>query len=62
VTTFAATGLVAWPEAIVMMAAAMIGGYLGAPAARTAPVWMLRVGVISAGTATSATFFWRLLA
>lgn len=62
VATFAATGLVAWQQAIVMMAAATIGGYLGAPAARAIPVWMLRAGVISVGTAMSAAFFWRLLA
>lgn len=34
VATFAAAGLVAWPQAVVMMVAATVGGYLGAPVAR----------------------------
>ncbi len=62
VATFAAAGLVAWPQAVVMMAAATIGGYLGAPVARAFPAWMVRAGVISVGAAMSAAFFWRLLA
>lgn len=61
VATFAAAGLVAWPQAVVMMAAATIGGYLGAPVARALPAWMVRAGVIAVGTAMSAAFFWRLL-
>lgn len=60
--TFAAAGLVAWPQAVVMMTAATIGGYLGAPVARALPAWMVRAGVISVGTAMSAAFFWRLVA
>ena len=62
VATFAAAGLVAWPQAVVMMAAATVGGYLGAPVARALPEWMVRAGVISVGAAMSAAFFWRLLA
>ncbi len=62
VATFAAAGLVAWPQAVVMMAAATIGGYLGAPVARALPSWMVRAGVIAVGTAMSAAFFWRLVA
>lgn len=62
VATFAAAGLVAWPQAVVMMAAATIGGYLGAPVARALPAWMVRTGVIAVGVAMSAAFFWRLLA
>ena len=62
VATFAAAGLVAWPQAVMMMAAATVGGYLGAPVARALPAWMVRAGVISVGAAMSAAFFWRLLA
>lgn len=62
VATFAAAGLVAWPQAVVMMAAATIGGYLGAPVARALPAWMVRAGVIAIGAAMSAAFFWRLVA
>ena len=59
---FAAAGLVAWPQAVVMMTSATIGGYLGAPVARALPTWMVRAGVIAVGAAMSAAFFWRLLA
>nr|WP_245247671.1 sulfite exporter TauE/SafE family protein [Tianweitania sediminis] len=45
--TFAAAGLVAWPQAVVMITAATIGGYLGAPVARALPAWMVRAGVIA---------------
>jgi len=62
VATFAAASLVAWPQAVVMMAAATIGGYLGAPVARALPAWMVRAGVITVGAAMSAAFFWRLVA
>ncbi|MEO4002035.1 sulfite exporter TauE/SafE family protein [Mesorhizobium sp. CAU 1732] len=62
VATFAAAGLVVWPQAAVMMAAATIGGYLGAPVARALPAWMVRAGVIAVGAAMSAAFFWRLVA
>ena len=62
VATFAAAGLVAWPQAVVMMAAATTRGYLGAPVARALPAWMVREGVISVGAAMSAAFFWRLVA
>lgn len=60
--TFAAAGLVAWPQAVVMMTTATLGGYLGAPVARALPAWMLRAGVIAVGAAMSAAFFWRLVA
>lgn len=62
VATFAAARLVAWPQAVVMMAAATLGGYLGAPVARALPAWLMRTGVIAVGAAMSAAFFWRLLA
>jgi uncharacterized membrane protein YfcA len=62
VATFAAAGLVAWPQAVVMMTAATIGGYLGAPVARALPAWLVRAGVIAVGAAMSAAFFWRLVA
>lgn len=57
VATFAAAGLVTRPQAIVMMAAATIDGYLGAPVARAFPAWMVRAGVIAVGAAMSAAFF-----
>ncbi|MEQ1954944.1 sulfite exporter TauE/SafE family protein [Mesorhizobium sp. CN2-181] len=62
VATFAAAGIVAWPQAALMMAAATMGGYVGAPVARALPAWMVRAGVIAVGVTMSTVFFWRLVA
>lgn len=57
VVTFAAAGIVAWPQAIIMMVAAMVGGYLGAPIARALPKRVVQ-GIVSAvGFGMSLTFF-----
>jgi uncharacterized membrane protein YfcA len=61
VATFAAAGIVAWPQAVLMMAAATIGGYAGAPVARALPNWVVRAIVIVVGAVMSAVFFWRLI-
>lgn len=61
VATFALAGLVAWPEAGLMMLAAMAGGYAGAPLARALPRSVVRGLVIAVGAAMSAVFFARLL-
>ena len=62
VVTFAVAGLVAWPQAIVMMAAATVGGYAGAPLARALPRSVVRAVVIIVGVTMTAIFFWRLVA
>ena len=62
VATFAAAGLVEWPQAILMMVAATAGGYAGAPLARALPRPVVRAVVILVGTTMSAAFFWRLFA
>ncbi|MFC3722747.1 sulfite exporter TauE/SafE family protein [Neoaquamicrobium sediminum] len=62
VATFALAGLVAWPQALVMMVAATAGGYAGAPLARALPRSIVRAVVIVVGAAMSAVFFWRLFA
>jgi len=62
VAIFAAAGIVAWPQAALMMAAATMGGYVGAPVARALPAWMVRAGVIAVGVTMSTVFFWRLVA
>lgn len=61
VATFAVAGIVAWPQAAVMMAAATIGGYCGAPLARAMPRSVLRGIVIAVGAVMSVVFFARLL-
>lgn len=60
VATFALAGIVAWPQALVMMAAATIGGYAGAPLARALPPSVVRAVVILVGTVMSLVFFVRL--
>lgn len=60
VAAFAVSGLVEWPQAVVMMIAATLGGYAGAPVARVLPKPVVRgiVGVV--GLTMSAVFFVRL--
>lgn len=59
VVTFAAAGVVAWPQALLMMAAATAGGYAGAPLARALPRSVVRAVVIIVGASMSIIFFWR---
>lgn len=60
VATFAFAGIVAWPQAVVMMVAATIGGYVGAPLARALPQSVVRGTVIVVGAMMSLIFFLRL--
>lgn len=60
VATFAAAGIVAWPQALIMMVAAILGGYAGAPIARALPKSVVRGIVIVVGAVMSAVFFARL--
>lgn len=60
VATFAFAGIVAWPQAVVMMVAATIGGYAGAPLARALPQSVVRGTVIVVGAVMSLIFFLRL--
>jgi len=61
VAVFAIGGLVEWYNAVVMMIAATIGGYAGAPIARALPKSAIRWLVALVGFTMSAVFFWRLL-
>ena len=61
VAVFAAAGLVAWPQAVVMMIAATAGGYAGAPLARALPTPVVRGVIAAVGFGMSAVFFWRLI-
>lgn len=62
VATFAVAGIVAWPQTILMMLAATIGSYVGAPIARALPAVAVKVIVISVGATMSIVFFWRAFA
>lgn len=62
VAIFALAGLVAWPQALLMMLAATLGGYAGAPLARALPKRAVRGLIAAIGFGMSALFFWRLIA
>jgi uncharacterized membrane protein YfcA len=62
VAIFAAAGLVVWPQAVMMMLAAIAGGYAGAPLARALPKPVVRAIIAAIGFGMSAVFFWRLIA
>ena len=61
VAVFAVAGLVAWPEALIMMLAATAGGYAGAPLARALPKPIVRGVIATVGFGMSTVFFWRLV-
>ncbi|MGS1097088.1 sulfite exporter TauE/SafE family protein (plasmid) [Aquamicrobium terrae] len=61
VATFSAAGLVSWPQAAVMMMAATIGGYAGAPLARKIPRKVIRGAVIGVGILMSLIFFLKII-
>lgn len=61
VVTFAVAGLVVWNMAIVMMVAAILGGYSGAWVAKAIPEWVVRFAVIVIGYGMSLIFLVRLL-
>ena len=52
-----AGGLVHWPQALVTMAAASIGGYLGVGWAKKAPDKIIRAAVVTVGAVLTAIFF-----
>ena len=57
VAIYAAGGIVAWPQALLMMVAATAGGYGGARIARQIPAHMLRWGIVLTGLVMAALFF-----
>ncbi|PTE12587.1 sulfite exporter TauE/SafE family protein, partial [Pseudogemmobacter blasticus] len=61
VAVFAVAGMVAWPQAAIMMVAATAGGYAGAPVARALPKPVIRGVIATVGFGMSAIFFWRLV-
>lgn len=59
VAIYAWGGVVAWPQALVMMTAATAGGYFGARIARRIPAPVLRAGIVSTGLIMTTLFFLR---
>lgn len=61
VVTFAFAGDVAWGPALVMLVAAVTGGYSGARLAQKLPSELVRKGVVMIGVIISGVFFYRML-
>ncbi|MGB9234718.1 MAG: sulfite exporter TauE/SafE family protein [Terriglobales bacterium] len=59
VITFVVAGAVVWKQGAVMIAGAILGGYLGAHYALKLPQAWIRAFVIAVGTGMTAYFFWR---
>ena len=59
VAIYAWGGVVAWPQALVMMVAATAGGYLGARLARHIPAPLMRAGIVLTGLVMTVLFFLR---
>ncbi|HPE71988.1 MAG TPA: sulfite exporter TauE/SafE family protein [Candidatus Competibacter sp.] len=59
VAIYAWGGVVAWPQAGVMMMAATAGGYFGARLARRIPALVLRAGIVATGLIMTTLFFLR---
>ncbi|MEY8877027.1 MAG: sulfite exporter TauE/SafE family protein [Leptothrix sp. (in: b-proteobacteria)] len=59
VAAFAWAGAIHWPQALVMMVAATIGGFWGARVARRLPVAAVRALVVVTGVVMAAVFFAR---
>lgn len=57
VTAFAIAGVVHWPEAIIMMITATIGGYVGARLARKLPAAWVKKFVVLVGALMTFAFF-----
>ena len=57
VAIYAWGGVVAWPQALVMMIAATAGGYFGARLARRIPAPVLRTGIVAIGLIMTMLFF-----
>lgn len=59
VAIYAWGGVVAWPQALVMMIAATAGGYFGARIARRMSASVLRAGIVATGFIMTTLFFLR---
>jgi uncharacterized protein len=59
VTVFLVQGMVAWSFTLVMMAGALVGGFLGGRLVRVLPAEAVRVIVIAAGAVLTLVYAWR---
>ena len=59
VVVFVSRGMVAWPETLIMMGGALVGGFLGGRLARVLPPRLVRGIVIAVGTLLTVIYAWR---
>ena len=59
VVCFVAAGIIAWPQTLVMLVAAVLGGYFGARMARRLNPAHLRMGIIVISVGVTLAFFLR---
>ena len=59
VITFIVAGAVVWKQGTIMIAGALLGGYLGAHYALKLPQAWIRWFVIVVGTGMTVYFFWK---
>jgi uncharacterized membrane protein YfcA len=57
IVIFVSGGVVAWPQALVMIPGVALGGYAGVWMARRVPQTLMRLMVVSVGVALSAYYF-----
>jgi uncharacterized protein len=62
IVVFAGFGAISWPETLVMLCGAIVGGYLGGHLAKILPVKIVRACVIVTGLTLSAVYFNKLFA
>jgi uncharacterized membrane protein YfcA len=60
IAIFIAGGLIAWPQALVMMAGSTLGGFLAAKQAKRVPQKLLRYCIIVVGFSFSGYYFYQL--
>jgi uncharacterized membrane protein YfcA len=60
VLSFAITGLVIWPVALLMAGAALLGGYVGAHVAVRVPQTVIRRAIVTIGFVITFVMLWRL--
>jgi len=59
VVIFAASGVIHWPSTLIMLAGALVGGYVGGMLVSVLPVAWVRAAIVFLGTAMTAAYAWR---
>lgn len=59
VACFVGAGVVSWPQTLVMLGAAALGGYAGARVARALPARVVRQGIAACNFVMTGLVFWR---